>query len=412
MAPADLVSSIGPVGAILVQILIGFGFGFMLEISGFGDSRKLAGQFYLRDMTVLKVMFGAIVVTAVLMAASIVFGWIDFSRVYVDHTYWGSGLLGGLLLGFGFAIGGFCPGTAWTSSATFKVDAWFFIGGVLLGIWAFGETVPQFWSFYNTGGERLTIPDWLGWSFTGTVLVIVVVAILAFWLGEKAERKYGKGWVDLSREHSGPKLVAAAALTVFVLALFVHGDPTLDELVARHAPEQDARIEARQIQADPGEVLGLMYNKQIAVVLLDCRDEAEYNLFHLLGARHIDESDLTADWVKQLNPDAVKIIMSDDEERAEWMWRRLDVLGVTNLYILAGGVNGWIATYCPQVCGEEGIETAKYEPNADETKVHFPMALGDRYELARPEKEKVAPREFTPVVKIQKATRDLGGGCG
>ena len=44
-------------GAFLAALFIGFVFGFALERAGFGSSRKLAGIFYFRDMTVLKVMF-------------------------------------------------------------------------------------------------------------------------------------------------------------------------------------------------------------------------------------------------------------------------------------------------------------------------------------------------------------------
>ena len=46
---------------LVVAVLIGFGFGFVLERAGFGRANKLAGQFYGTDMTVLKVMFSAIV---------------------------------------------------------------------------------------------------------------------------------------------------------------------------------------------------------------------------------------------------------------------------------------------------------------------------------------------------------------
>ena len=55
MAPFDLTA--GTLGYALVFGAIGFGFGAVLEMGGFGDTRKLAAQFYLRDMTVLKVMF-------------------------------------------------------------------------------------------------------------------------------------------------------------------------------------------------------------------------------------------------------------------------------------------------------------------------------------------------------------------
>ena len=60
MAPFPLALSelLGQWGAYAIFLLIGFGFGFVLEMSGFGNARKLAAQFYFKDMTVFKVMFG------------------------------------------------------------------------------------------------------------------------------------------------------------------------------------------------------------------------------------------------------------------------------------------------------------------------------------------------------------------
>ena len=46
---------------LVVAVLIGIAFGFVLERAGFGRADKLAAQFYLRDMRVFKVMFSAIV---------------------------------------------------------------------------------------------------------------------------------------------------------------------------------------------------------------------------------------------------------------------------------------------------------------------------------------------------------------
>lgn len=51
--------------AFFVALAIGLAFGFVLERAGFGSSRRLAGIFYFRDMTVLRVMFTA-VITAML----------------------------------------------------------------------------------------------------------------------------------------------------------------------------------------------------------------------------------------------------------------------------------------------------------------------------------------------------------
>ena len=47
--------------SLIIAIFIGIGFGFFLERAGFGNSRKLAAQFYFYDMTVFKVMFTAII---------------------------------------------------------------------------------------------------------------------------------------------------------------------------------------------------------------------------------------------------------------------------------------------------------------------------------------------------------------
>ncbi len=48
-------------GIIIIAILIGIAFGFILEASGFSSSRKLAGVFYGYDFAVLKVFFTAAV---------------------------------------------------------------------------------------------------------------------------------------------------------------------------------------------------------------------------------------------------------------------------------------------------------------------------------------------------------------
>jgi hypothetical protein len=107
MAPYDLTTTIGGAGMILMYVAIGFGFGFALESAGFGNANKLAAQFYLHDMAVLKVMFTAIVVAMVLIFFASRVMLLDFDRLYVNPTYLWSGIIGGLLLGCGFIIGGY-----------------------------------------------------------------------------------------------------------------------------------------------------------------------------------------------------------------------------------------------------------------------------------------------------------------
>lgn len=82
--PLALESLIGKPLLFVLLGVIGFAFGFVLEISGFGNSRKLAAQFYFKELTVLKVMFTAIVVAMVLIFTTVGLGWLDFNNVWVN----------------------------------------------------------------------------------------------------------------------------------------------------------------------------------------------------------------------------------------------------------------------------------------------------------------------------------------
>ena len=189
MAPWDLVAMLGDVGAWSVYLAIGFGFGFVLESSGFGDGRKLAGQFYLADLAVLKVMFTAIVVCMILLFWSTALGWLDYDDVWVNPTYLWPGVLGGLIMGVGFILGGYCPGTSLVSMATLKVDGAFFVAGVATGVFLFGETVSGFSGFwYSTDYGRLTLPEWLGLETGVVVFLVTCLALLMFWGANRLRR--------------------------------------------------------------------------------------------------------------------------------------------------------------------------------------------------------------------------------
>jgi hypothetical protein len=106
--------------------------------------------------------------------------------------------VGGLLLGFGFVIGGYCPGTSCVSAATGRTDGWVYLGGIVAGILVFGEAFPLIETFYNsTPMGQLTLAQLTGIPYGILVFAVVVMAIGAFmaadW-GEKvmAAKKGGK----------------------------------------------------------------------------------------------------------------------------------------------------------------------------------------------------------------------------
>ena len=94
-------------GGLAIGLLAGVAFGFILERGGLGDPKKLTGLFYLEDLTMLKVMFAAIAVAAAGIGALSLLGVLDLSRIAVQPTYLWPQAVGGLILGVGFALGGY-----------------------------------------------------------------------------------------------------------------------------------------------------------------------------------------------------------------------------------------------------------------------------------------------------------------
>ncbi len=108
MAPiiklAHLVNS--PIDFFLA-VCLGFFFGVALESGGLANCRKIAGVFYLRDATVVKVMFTAIITAMVLLFSASAIGVLDLSLLYVPATYIFSYIIAGCILGAGMVMGGY-----------------------------------------------------------------------------------------------------------------------------------------------------------------------------------------------------------------------------------------------------------------------------------------------------------------
>jgi len=176
--------------SLLLALLIGVAFGAALEQAGLGDARKLAGQFYLTDFTVLKVMLSAIV-TAMLGAFWLGrLGLVDFSQVHVPETFLWPQLAGGLVFGLGFALAGLCPGTACIAAASGRLDGLAAALGIFLGMLAAGLAFPALEDFYGSGARGvLTLPDATALPTGVVVLLVVLAALGAFHLIARREQK-------------------------------------------------------------------------------------------------------------------------------------------------------------------------------------------------------------------------------
>ncbi len=165
----------------VIALVIGIAFGYLLESAGFSSSRKLAGVFYGYDFVVLQVFFTSAITAALGLLFFEYFGWIDLSEIWVNRFYTGSAILGGAIMGLGFVIGGFCPGTSACASAIGKIDAMLFLGGFIIGVIIFDLFYPLYEGFYKAGNQGpVKMYETLGMDREVFMLLFVLFAIASF----------------------------------------------------------------------------------------------------------------------------------------------------------------------------------------------------------------------------------------
>jgi hypothetical protein len=174
----------------IVALIIGILFGAILEQAGFSTSKKLVGLFYGYDFTVLRVFFTAGIVAMIGVMALSHYGLLDINLTYINPTFLWSAIIGGLIMGLGFVVGGFCPGTSVCAAAIGKIDAMIFIGGAAIGVLIFAEGYPFIEGFYksaNWGNPRLF--DTLGLSQNVFAFLFTALALISFFIVSMVENR-------------------------------------------------------------------------------------------------------------------------------------------------------------------------------------------------------------------------------
>ncbi|MCJ7716250.1 MAG: YeeE/YedE family protein [Anaerolineales bacterium] len=393
----------------LVFLLIGFLFGYVLEISGFNHSPSLASQFYFKDLRVFKVFFTAIVVGMLLLFASSAVGLLDYNLIWVNPTYLWSGIVGGLIMGAGFILGGFCPGTSLVALATLKIDGIFFVLGGLVGVTLFGETVDFYKYFFNGSYfGRLTLMDVFGLPTGIVVILVTLMAVFMFWGGEQLEKIYGG---KDPKKAPKARYYGAGVLVVVAVAIAIIGQPSTSDRWAQLAPIRNSDLKNRTMYVEPGELLDTFHDHKLNLVMIDVRNEADFNLFHLLDAENITISEIPEyidEFIAQ-PANTVFMVMSNDEQDATEVWKTMTAQAVPNVYILSGGINNWLDTFSTPyeevVCGE--IKTARVE----ELHYEFDAALGSNCPAAYPDHDKYE-LEYEKKIQLDLKRAPVGGGCG
>ena len=133
---------------LIAAVVFGLAFGFLLQKGGVGKYNVLVGQLLLQDFTVAKVMLTAILVGMIGLFTMHHFGKVN---LHPKPTRIGANVIGGLVFGAGFALLGYCPGTAAVALGQGSWDALFGMIGLVAGSWIFAEL---------SGWSKRTIEHW------------------------------------------------------------------------------------------------------------------------------------------------------------------------------------------------------------------------------------------------------------
>ncbi len=322
---------------LLTAIGLGFMFGFALERAGFGNARKLAGQFYFHDMTVFKVMFTAILVAMVGLYSLSTIGLLDMTRVWINPTFMWAQLIGGFMLGVGFIMSGLCPGTSVVSAASGRWDGVVTFAGIFVGSFLFA--VLQDWlpvlQWLYTGGSMgdSVLPALLRVPTPLFILGVVAIAGVAFVGAERVERVFEgrRQPVELTPKptRNTPRYKFAIAGGLVVVGLVATGAtaPTVEQPDRQMQAMAPLALAEHIIARDPG------------LVILDLRQQHDTGLG--IPAAFRITSDSSAQAVLASAGRWAKVVVYDESgsvRTAPGNWPRS-----YQYWFLSGGLTAWRA---------------------------------------------------------------------
>jgi len=383
---------------LIVALLIGIAFGFVLEQAGFSSSRRLAGVFYGYDFTVLRVFFTA-AVTA--MSGSLLlayFGYLDLQSVYVNPTWLIPAIVGGVIMGFGFIIGGYCPGTSVCAAAIGKIDAMFFIGGGILGVFAFGELYPLYHTFYeSTALGPIKVFDSLGISQGLFAFILIAVAVGAFTITTIIEKRANKSSAPslefklLKHKIAGAGIIMLGVMFVFMPSRQAH----LTEKVqsASYGASHSVKI------ISPDDLAYRIIDKENGVQVVDMRLPEQFSALALPGSVNVQLKDLFG---KELTPilsdrRVVKVVIGQNEDDSKTAAFLLQELGYENVAMLQGGLENFQHTILmPKIA----ITGSRWDVDVNNFRTNASTTISQMIANAKNKQPKIAKQEK----KIQ-------GGC-
>lgn len=320
---------------LVVAFLVGIGFGFVLEQAGFSATRKLAGLFYGYDFTVLRVFFTAGVTAMIGVLLLSHFDLLDLGLIYVNPTFLWSALLGGAIMGAGFIIGGFCPGTSFCAAAIGKIDGMIFVIGSFIGILLFAELYPALEGIYTAESwGAVRIDTYLGLSPELFALILTLVAVAAFVMVTRIENRVNHRKTDYSGLRIARNLIMAAVPVVLIA--FMALTPSTHErvLMQIHEARNQEECVVREIPAD--KLAYELINNHFTINLIDVRSPEKFNQDHLPLAVNIPlDSMLNREWNDYfVNSHKTSVFYADADTTAKMACLLARFLGSSDNFVL------------------------------------------------------------------------------
>jgi rhodanese-related sulfurtransferase/uncharacterized membrane protein YedE/YeeE len=322
----------------VIALFIGIAFGFILEQAGFSTSKKLVGLFYGYDFTVLRVFFTAGVTAMIGVIALGHFGLLDIDLIYINPTFLWSALIGGFIMGLGFVVGGFCPGTSFCAAAIGKIDAMIFIAGSILGVFIFAEAYPILENLYKAeywGYVRMF--DTLGMSQGLFAFLLIIVALMAFWATTFVENRVnGKPNPEFRPVQLYLGLTGVAIMFAFS-AFFL---PDLKEEYIKDVEDISFVNSYKISEITPDELALRIIDNDKNIQIIDIRSIDEYKKFSLPKSHSLSLKDLfgkEAEKLLTLNHKK-NVFLADNELSERKAAVVADRLGYNEITILKGGL--------------------------------------------------------------------------
>ncbi|HET6557186.1 MAG TPA: YeeE/YedE thiosulfate transporter family protein [Prolixibacteraceae bacterium] len=321
---------------LIIALIAGIGFGFVLEQAGFSSTKKLVGLFYGYDFTVLKVFFTAGVTAMIGILFLNHLGLLDLSLIYINPTFLWSALIGGAIMGVGFIIGGFCPGTSVCAAAIGKLDGLAFVFGGALGVLVFAEGYPLFEKIYlaEAWGPVL-IYEQLSMSRILFAFILTAVAVSAFYLTSLIENRVNNHQPVMPRERM-IKYSSATGLAFFLL-MVVAFMPDSNQRMEASISKEFKKKDFTQAEVPADKLAGEIVNNYYRINIIDTRDAEAFKAYHLPLAINIPLDKMKErEWQNILDQKhKVNYFYADDQQTARKALLLANRLGTSENFILS-----------------------------------------------------------------------------